>query len=122
MERDKPAAADLLETARALLRDEVIEHLPASQKLNGLMIANAMAIAARELAESPALESEAEAELRLIYAETEDVDLATLTRRMCRDIRVGRFDDDDVVYRSLLENTRKRIAISNPRYLAASQK
>jgi hypothetical protein len=122
MERDKPAAADLLETARALLRDELIEHLPASQKLNGLMIANAMAIAARELAEAPALEGEAEAEMRFIYAESEDVDLATLTRRMSRDIRNGRFDENEGVYRSLLENTRKRIAISNPRYLEASQK
>ncbi|MDA0654857.1 MAG: DUF6285 domain-containing protein [Proteobacteria bacterium] len=121
MERDKPAAADLLETARALLRDELIEHLPASQKLNGLMIANAMAIAARELGQAPALEGEAEAQLRLIYAETEDVGLVTLTRRISRDIREGRFDNDEAVYRSLLENTRKRIAISNPRYLAASQ-
>ena len=49
MERDKPAAADLLKTARSLMREELLAHLPAEQKLNGLMIANAMAIAAREL-------------------------------------------------------------------------
>lgn len=121
MERDKPAAADLLATARKLLRDEVLQHVPASQKLNVLMIANAMAIAGRDLDGAPELEAAAERDLRALYPDV-DGDFAALSARFAADIRSGCFDDDEAAYSSLFENTRRRIALNNPRYLVASEK
>lgn len=121
MERDKPAAEDLLETARTLLREEVIQHVPPAHKLNILMVANAMAIASRELEGVPALEAAAMEDLRALYPEAADVELSQLTERFAGDIRQGAFDDDAAAYRALFENTRRRIALSNPRYLATSK-
>ncbi len=122
MEQDKPGAADLLETARALLREELMSHLPASQRLNGLMIANAMAIAARELKAVADMEADAMQSLRGLYPEMENETLSALCKRFADEIRSGGFDDNEKAYRILLANTRERIAIANPRYLAASEK
>jgi hypothetical protein len=121
MQRDKPAAADLLNTARALLRDEMMAHLPASQKLNALMIASAMAMAGREVETGDALEQDAAAGLRALYPDAGDVDFTALNARLAGDIRSGRFDDDETVYRLLFDNVKRRLAISNPRYLAAAE-
>ncbi|HAA92809.1 MAG TPA: hypothetical protein DCE33_10210 [Rhodospirillaceae bacterium] len=122
MERDKPSAVDLLETARSLVREEVIQEVPASQKLNLLMVANAMAIALRELDGVPELEAAAEQRLREIYSDAENEDTVTLNARFAAEIRAGRFDDDQAAYDALFENTRQRIALSNPRFLKASEK
>ena len=121
MERDKPAAADLLKTARSLMREQLLAHLPAEQKLNGLMIANAMAIAARELEVVPGMEEEVGGSLRAFYPEMKTATLSELRNRFAGDIRKGHFDDDENAYNALLANSRKRIAISNPGYLAASE-
>lgn len=121
MERDKPAAADLLKIARSLLREELLAHLPEAQKLNGLMIANAMAIAAGELEIVPGMEEEVGGSLRAFYPGMETATLSELCNRFAGDIRKGHFDDDESAYSALLANSRKRIAISNPRYLAASE-
>lgn len=47
--RDEPTGAQLLDTARMLLRDELLPALPAERKHSALMIANAMSIAMRQL-------------------------------------------------------------------------
>ncbi|HEY8331056.1 MAG TPA: DUF6285 domain-containing protein, partial [Pseudomonas sp.] len=47
--RDYPTGAQLLESAEALLRAQLLPALPAEQKQNALMIARAMGIAARQL-------------------------------------------------------------------------
>ena len=49
MTADQPAGEALLEAARRLLLEELLALLPAERRYDGLMIANAMAIAAREL-------------------------------------------------------------------------
>ena len=49
MTNDQPAGEALLEAARRLLLDELLALLPAERRYDGLMIANAMAIAGREL-------------------------------------------------------------------------
>ena len=46
--RDQPNRSDLLAIARQILKEQIIPHLPEEQRYNGLMIANAMAIAARQ--------------------------------------------------------------------------
>ena len=86
MERDKPAAADLLKTARSLMREELLAHLPAEQKLNGLMIANAMAIAARELEVVRDMEEEVGGSLRAFYPEMKTATLSELCNRFAGDI------------------------------------
>jgi hypothetical protein len=47
--RDSPAGADLLNVARAVLRDELLGALPADKRHTALMIANAMSIAERQI-------------------------------------------------------------------------
>ena len=47
--RGQPTGEQLLETARGLLRDELLPALPADKRHAALMIANAMAIAGRQL-------------------------------------------------------------------------
>ncbi len=47
--RELPQGNELLQYAREILRKEILPDLPAKHRLTGLMIANAMGIAARQL-------------------------------------------------------------------------
>ena len=122
MERDSPTAKDLLETAISLLRNQVLPNTPASQKLNLLLISNAMAIAARELNGSIELEVTTISDLKRLYPDEMREDLAELKSILSSDIRSGKFDDSDAVYSMLVENTRRRLEISNPRHLETSER
>lgn len=96
----------LLETARDLLRDELLPALPADKRHAALMVANAMAIAAREL------------ERRDDTAQ--DAERAAADRRLCTSIREGRFDDAAAgapLHARLLTSTRASVEVSNPKYL-----
>lgn len=55
--RDHPDGAELLQAARALLRDTLLPALPAEHRHAALMVANAMGIAERQLraGDAPAL-------------------------------------------------------------------
>jgi hypothetical protein len=90
------------------------------------MIANAMAIAAREAAQAPAIRSAALAELEEFYrddaiprADAGEDRLAALTRRLAQDARAGRFDGAGALrLRALLEcQVEARLRVSNPKYL-----
>ncbi len=116
MERDSPTAKNLLETAITLLRNQVLPNTPVSQKLNLLMIANAMAVAAREFNGSSELEVAAMSDLKRLYPDKMRDDFAELNSILSSDIRFGKFDDSDAVYSVLLDNTRRRLEISNPRH------
>ena len=78
MEKDSPTAKALLETAISLLRNQVLPNTPAAQKLNLLMIANAMAIAAREFEGSSELIVSAMSDLKRLYPDTVRDDFAEL--------------------------------------------
>ncbi len=121
MERNSPTAKDLLETAISLLRNQVLPNTPTSQKLNLLMISSAMAIAARELNGSIELEVTTISNLESLYPNEMREDFAELKSILSSDIRSGKFDDSDAVYSVLVENTRRRLEISNPRYLKYSE-
>ena len=121
MERNSPTATELLETAISLLRDQVLPNTPTSQKLNLLMISSAMAIAARELNGSIELEATTISNLKRLYPNEMRADFAELKSILSSDIRSGKFDDSDAVYSVLLENTRRRLEISNPRHLKYSE-
>jgi hypothetical protein len=104
---DHPRGERLLETARELLRTELLPALPADKRHAALMVANAMAIAARELdrRDDAALDEARAAE----------------ARRLCAAIRAGRFDGGAAaapLHARLLADTRSRVEVSNPKYLA----
>jgi hypothetical protein len=93
-----PDAPDLLITAREVLLQRLLPSLPAGLHYEARMIANAMAIAAREC-QSTAHELTRERELAL-------------------GIRQGQRDDDSTRL-ELLAITRCKLEVSNPRLLAA---
>jgi len=94
------------------------------------MVANAIAIASRELAMGHTAEVAALARLDILYgtlpreitgSALRDA-IAQYERRLAQDIRAGRFDADDERQRALLEylqeNVAVRLRISNPRSLS----
>jgi hypothetical protein len=119
MTPDRPGGEALLEAARRLLLDELIACLPAERRYDGLMIANAMAIAARELRDAGAEPAAAAQRLTSFYGEAA-ADPEALARRLVADIRAGRFDDGaarDRLVALLRSEVRGRLAISNPKAL-----
>ena len=96
----------LLETARDVLRDQLLPALPPQQRHAALMVANAMAIAARELnrRSDPAA----------------DEARAALDRRLSASIRAGHVDDGVAaaqLHARLLAETRARVEVCNPKVL-----
>lgn len=130
--REQPSGEHLLETARSLLREELLPALPEQRRHAALMIANAMAIAMRQLKNGEAAEHEEAAALERILsikpkhdAEAEHVvardRLLDLNRRLCQAIREGRADAGPLralVSVHLLRVARLRVTESNPKYLA----
>lgn len=127
---DQPKASQLLQSARKLLLEELLPQLPEENHYAALMIANAMAIAAREV---DAGDSDLLAELKLLaqlydeQAHVEDqrdvkTQLAKLNARLVQDIRAGHFsgDSERQLRQLLMQAVRARLNVSNPKYLQAS--
>jgi hypothetical protein len=95
--RDRPYGPELLDIAREALLKELLAVPKEEQRLMALMIANAMAIAARE----------ATAKL------TED----DASRDLIEAIREAQHDKDRALYDQLLADARARLMISNPKSL-----
>lgn len=122
-----PKADELLRTARQTLLEDLLPALPPERKYQGLMIANVMAISARELEagdlvcakQLQRLETLCGAEAPAVAGLSAGERLAFLEETLVREIRRGRFDDDSgAPLRSILMVlTRARLGISNPRYL-----
>ncbi len=122
-----PDGAELLRVARQLLREQLLGGISQSQRYEALMVANAMAIAEREL---EAGDSDLREELRMLaelYGET-IVDksgkglkdkVAALNKRLAKDIRRGVMDGACAQgVRALLKaQVIARLRISNPKYL-----
>lgn len=126
---DRPDGNLLLDVARRVLLEELLPLLPEDRRLDGLMIANAMGIAARELEAGATPLREALGRLAAIYrepvpaelpdAEASDM-LMRLNRRLAADIRAGVFDSGakhDALLAHLEATTRARLAITNPKIL-----
>lgn len=110
-------AANLLATARELLRDEIAPALQGGLRFPAAMIANAMAIASRELEHGPANRAELRALLAGLYPEALDTaSTDDLQRRLVSELRAGRLDHDgDGRLRTLLHGrTRLRLKVSAP--------
>lgn len=128
--RDNPTGAQLLESAEALLRAQLLPTLPAEQRQNALMIARAMGIAARQLQAGEHAEREELAALQTLLQGAESpaqpggealrAQLVETNRKLCRLIRQAGADSGDAhaqVFRHLEQVARQRVAESNPRYL-----
>ena len=114
--RDRPDAASLLEQARHTLLQEVLDLLPADRRYPALMVANALAIAAREIEQGPDAEVAENAALSALFDAEGDV--TALERRLAEEIREGGHDGAAMVHGLLRDSVTRRLRISNPKALA----
>lgn len=124
---DRPDARNLLETARAAFVAEILPTLSGRSRYTALMVANAMAIALREIeaGEAP-LEAE-RLRLRALLPELAQAPsgvplremLAGYNRRLIEAIRGGRFDGAGrgALLDHLRRTTEEKLAVSNPKML-----
>ena len=133
--RDEPSAVALLEAARRVLRDELIPRLPDECRFAALMVANAMAIAARqhefgdapeaaELAGLMALRGEGQVEGQVEAADTHADTRGELLRlygELSHDIRRGAYDPGTAHHAALRDHlwrvTLQKLRESNPKAL-----
>jgi hypothetical protein len=123
---DIPDATELLAIARSTLLDKLLPRVPEELRYEALMIANAMAIAAREhTAGDAALQAEVLRLAALLTEQRAGTELIStrieLNRRLAAQIRAGRFDDRHraALLDHLAETAADELAVSNPRALEA---
>ena len=116
MQREAPEGPNLLATARDALLAEILPKLSGTDAFNARMIANAMAIAAREAAQNDAWVAEMRATMRRMTGNAAGPDRAFATA-----IRAGVFDPGTPhhaeVAAMLRAAARMRCVISAPRVL-----
>lgn len=125
----RPDTATLLQAGRRAVLDLIEPDMPGDRKYRMLMVANAFAIALRDLAGSDAPD-DAELDLfELLYgagtvtAAGADAAarLVALNRRLAGEIRDGQWDElSQPLMDLLLHQVRARIARSNPKYFKRS--
>ena len=131
---ERPEAAALLDEARRSLIELLLPLLPADRRYDGLMVANAMAIASREASQGDDLLWRSVRALAVLLDASDArgggtaVELRAALRdlegRLSRDIRRGAYDapgsrrDDVRAY--LRASTEDRVRISNPKALRGS--
>lgn len=115
-------APELLDTARATLRDAVAPAVAPERRYEAAMVANAIGIAAREARDGAAAREAERTDLAVLYGVTADGTAPDgLRDQLCRDLRAGRFAggaDEGRLRGLLLAAVRRRLAISNPEHLA----
>ncbi|MGH7056904.1 MAG: DUF6285 domain-containing protein [Acetobacteraceae bacterium] len=128
--RDGADGVVLLAIARATLLEEILSGTRPEQMYTVRMIANAMAIAGRELAlDRAAAEREAGRRMREAYRKAgiaepaADLPLREMERCLARDLRAGLLDDREAAFLPLLEwQVRERLALANPKRLTNKAK
>lgn len=126
---DKPDAAALLEEARRTFVNILLPLLPTERRYDGLMVANAMDIAAREAGQGDAALRERLALLAGLFSasaaatgENLRARLSQLEARLAREIRAGLCDAPgarrDAVRDYLRRSAIARLHLSNPKALA----
>ena len=126
---DIPDATELLAIARSSLLDKLLSRVPEELRYDALMIANAMAIAAREhAAGDAAMQAEVVRLAALLEEQCEPragselmSARSKLNRRLATLIRAGRFDDRDraALLDHLAQTAADELAVSKPRALEA---
>ena len=119
MNTSRPEAGALLAIARQELLDTLLPEVSGALKYQVLITANAMKIAAREIEDGAATEQQVQGDIRKLYARLlpENADNAD-EQSLADDIRQRRLPtDDERLYHLLLDITRAKLQISNPKYL-----
>jgi hypothetical protein len=128
----RPAAADLLDEARRTLLEVLLPLLAPDRRYDCLMVANAMAIAARDARHGPRLLREEVSGLASLLAASAVAEshapsqlhplLMELARRLAQEIRRGDYDAAgqrrEAVRRHLRESVERRLRLSNPKALS----
>jgi len=127
--RERPTGEELLIIARQVLRDELSPFLPEERRYDALMIANAMAIAARQIEFGDTPERQEWQALADLLGETVKEDDATAVRgalcdlycRLGVKIRSGELDpgmpSHDAVHSFLLDVAIQKLRESAPKIL-----
>jgi hypothetical protein len=122
--RDRPDGAELLRQARAVLLDDLAGALPEGRRYEVLMVASAMAMAARELEAGTAGRKAHRTALEALLGPSSEPDLEAalvdLGRRLAAEIRAGELDGDPRVHDVLARAAAARLALSNPKLLGRS--
>ncbi len=125
-----PDARSLLSIALVTFREEILPHVPPARRHAALMVADALAIAGRELAGLDEAGHAVLAALALLYGEDADGSLSGdelrrrvegLQHRLCIEIAAGDFDRDgqELLMECLEKIVRARLTIADPRALGA---
>lgn len=114
--RERPEGAELLATARELLRKELLPLLPKDKAYAALMVANAMSIAERQLQYGSVPQAKEWAELAAFLGQNGE--LPQLTRLFAQRIRRGELDNSAEARHLLWESVLQRVRESAPKSLA----
>ena len=121
---DKPDGAALLEEARRTLLETLLPLLPPEHRYDGLMVANAMAIAAREAGQGDAALREAAQQLSALFPATQGAPPRDLEAALAREIRAGLCDASGPRRSAIRDYLRRsaaaRVHLSNPKALSSS--
>lgn len=114
---DRPDALGLIEQAGRSVR-ALLPALSGAERYEGLMLANALSIAARELRDGGALAATIERELAPL---AEGRDVGERARALASAIRAGRHDGEAGVHQALERIARERLAQANPKVLGSGE-
>jgi hypothetical protein len=118
--QNRPCGDELLEVARRVLLDELLPLLPPEKTYDVRMVANAMAIAARELKKQATGDVDSSEEIARFYRQIGADDPAHPSEAtLARHIRERLIDQADfqALHALLLSMTQAKLAVSNPKYL-----
>ncbi len=115
--QDQPTKAELIGAVEDFMRNVAMKQLEGHAQFHARVAANALAIVKREVELGPDQETAELGRLRTLLSE--DGDLETLNRELCRRIRKGEFAlDDEGLIAHLWSVTLEKVAIDQPKYSA----
>lgn len=114
--RDRPTSEELLVEAYRLLREELAPALEGAQRYKALMIANALGMAARELAAGDVPLHRERQSLQDLLGDSE-IDLARLNTLLAAKLRDGGLGGDAGAYAALTEAAEAKVREVNPKAL-----
>lgn len=127
---DQPDAAALLKIARDTFLQDLLPELPAAKRYTGLMLANALAIAGREVGAGIGALQEELTRLSGLYPDDEGCEddmllndrLMNYNRRLASEIRSARLTGarEGLVRAHLKATAKAKVAVSNPKVLKSS--
>lgn len=116
--RDRVGGEELLAIARETLLGELAPHIPEDRRYELLMVANAMAVAGRELAVGSAPREAEAARLEALLGDGGGI--TELNQRLVEEIRAGSLDSGErraEALRHLWQTAADAVRLSSPRVL-----